>query len=324
MLVTAASDEHHSFAPRVRNNNDSEGVQIMRATARTRIALKNVLFATDLSDASCAAIPYAKQIAKRYGAHLFVLHVRPPVVNPMTPPQTWGNAEEVTKNENEKCRQELTRVFTESHADILIQEGDLESILASTIKQNNIDLLVIGTRGRSGIKKFLLGSVAEEIFRQASCPVLIVGPDAPMRLAPDGPPRRILYATDLSPDSHLVASYAVSLAQEFQASLTVVYVRANGRAGDLVTVTALENHYRDLLHGLVPHEAETWCKVDHVVEKGEVADTILEVAKKRNVDLIVMGVHAQKGFPGAATHLPITTAHKVVSHAHSPVFTVRH
>ena len=76
------------------------------ATAtRTRIELKNVLFATDLSDAASAAIPYAKEIAKRYEAHLFVLHVRPPVVNPMTPPQTWVNVEEAAKSRRRKAPQ---------------------------------------------------------------------------------------------------------------------------------------------------------------------------------------------------------------------------
>ncbi len=292
-------------------------------TARTRIEVKNVLFATDLSDAASAAVPYAKQIAKMYGAHLFVLHVRPPLVNPMTPPQSWANTEEAARNEDERCRKELTTVFAETRADILIQEGDLQSILASTINQNKIDLVVIGTRGRSGVKKFFLGSVAEEIFRKVSCPVLTIGPNAPLRLAPNGPLRTILYATDLSADSHLAASYAISLAQEFQASLTLVYVRANGKAGDLVTMTELEKHYRDLLHRLVPPETEPWCKVEYVVRQGEAADAILELARERNVDLIVLGAHPEKGLPGVVTHLPIATAHKVVSHAHCPVLTVR-
>ena len=297
----------------------------MKATAiHTRIELKNVLFATDLSDAASAAIPYAKQIAKTYGAHLFVLHVRPPVVNPMTPPQTWVNTEEAARNEDERHRKELTAVFAETDANILIQEGDLQSILASAIRDNKIDLVVIGTRGRSGVKKFFMGSVAEEIFRQVSCPVLTVGPNSPLRLAPDGPLRKILYATDLGADSHLTASYAVSLAQEFQASLTLAHAVANAQTGDLVTVAQLENHYRDLLHSLVPPEAETWCKVEYVVQHGEVADIILALARERNVDLIVLGVHPEKGFPGAATHLPIATAHKVVSHAHCPVLTIRH
>jgi nucleotide-binding universal stress UspA family protein len=291
---------------------------------RTRIQVKNVLFATDLSDAASAAIPYAKEIARKYGANLFVLHVRPPIVNPMTAPQTWASIEEAAKVENERQRKELTAVFAETDAEILIEEGDIQSVLASTIRHHKIDLVVIGTRGRSGFKKFFLGSIAEEIFRQVSCPVLTVGPNSPVLLASDSGPRRILYATDFSADSELAASYAVSLAQEFQASLTLTHAVGRPGAGELVNAAQLENHYREQLHGLVPPEAEPWCKVEYVVKQGEAADMILEVAKERNVDLIVLGVHPEKGFPGASTHLPMATAHKVVSHANCPVLTIRH
>jgi nucleotide-binding universal stress UspA family protein len=297
----------------------------MKATAtRTRIELKNVLFATDLSDAASAAIPYAKEIAKRYDAHLFVLHVRPPIVNPMTPPQTWTNTEEAAKNEDERHRKQLRAQFAESDADILVQEGDVQSVLTSIINKKRIDLVVIGTRGRSGVKKFFLGSVAEEIFRQVSCPVLTVGPHASAALAPDGSPRKILYATDFSAESQVAASYATSLAEEFQASLTLTHAVASSAAGELVNAAQLENYYRELLRNLVPPEAESWCKVEYVVKQGKAADTILEVAKERNVDLIVLGVHPETGFPGASTHLPIATAHKVVSHANCPVLTIRH
>jgi len=297
----------------------------MKATAtRTRIELKNVLFATDLSDAASAAIPYAKEIAKRYGAHLFVLHVRPPIVNPMTPPQTWASTEEAAKTQDERHRKERKAQFAEANVDVLVQEGDIQSVLAPTINKEKIDLVVIGTRGRSGVKKFFLGSVAEEIFRQVPCPVLTVGPHAPSAFAVDGSPRNILYATDFSAESQLAASYAVSLAQEFQASLTLIHAVASPAAGELVNAAQLENHYRELLHGLVPPEAESWCKVEYVVKQGEAADSILEVAKERNVDLIVLGVRPETGFPGASTHLPIATAHKVVSQANCPVLTIRH
>jgi nucleotide-binding universal stress UspA family protein len=315
---------HHSIGLGVRHNNKAERGLIMNATAtRTRIELKNVLFATDLSDAASAAIPYAKEIAKKYGAHLLVLHVRPPVVNPMTPPQTWANTEEAARLEAERRRKELAAVFAETDAEILIAEGDIQSVMESTIGQRKIDLVVIGTRGRSGFKKFFLGSVAEEIFREVSCPVLTVGPNAPLVVPQNGSPQRILYATDFNAESNLAASYTLSLAQEFQASLTLIHVVAPPGKGELVNAAQLENHFRTHLRSLVPPEAETWCKVEYVVRQGEVADTILEVAKERDADLIILGVRPETGFPGASTHLPIATAHKVVSHANCPVLTVR-
>jgi len=297
----------------------------MNATAtRTRIELKNVLFATDLSDAASAAIPYAKEIVKKYGAQLFVLHVRPPAVNPMTPPQTWVNVEEVAKIEDERQRRNLAAQFGEENAEILIEEGDVQSAMESAIRNHKIDLVVIGTRGRSGFKKFFLGSVAEEIFRQASCPVLTVGPRAAMSLIPHASPRKILFATDFSAESHQAAAYAISLAQEFQATLTLAHVVHGPGAGELVNAAQLESHFRTQLRTLVPAEAEMWRNVEYVVREGEAAETILDMAKNRNVDLIILGVRPEAGFPGASTHLPIATAHKVVSHANCPVLTIRH
>jgi len=297
----------------------------MNATAtRTQIQLKNVLFATDFSEAAGAAMPYAKNIAKAFGAHLFVLNVRPEIVDPMTSPQTWAMAAEAAKVEDERHRKELSEQFGDVHADILMPEGDIRTLLPYIVSQKKIDLVVIGTRGRSGVKKFFLGSVAEEIFREISCPVLTVGPHAGGALGTDGGPRRILYATDFSAESQLAAGYAVALAEEFQASLTLLHSLPNPAVGDLVNAAQLEGHYRKLLSGLVPAEAEAWCKVEYVVKHGDAGQGILDAARERNVDLIILGVHPLKGFPGASTHLPIATAHKVVSHADCPVLTIRH
>ncbi len=182
----------------------------------------------------------------------------------------------------------------------------------------------MGTRGRTGVGKFFLGSTAEEIFRQVRCPVLTVGPHARATLGTNGGPRKILFATDFSAESGLAASYAVSFAEELQANLTLMHCIASPAAGDLVNAAQLEDHYRKQLHALVPAEAETWCRVECVVKEGEAANAILEAAKERNVNLIVLGVRPETGFPGASTHLPIATAHKVVSQANCPVLTIRH
>jgi nucleotide-binding universal stress UspA family protein len=78
-----------------------------------------------------------------------------------------------------------------------------------------------------------------------------------------------------------------------------------------------------LLRKLVPTEADLWCVPEYVVEKGDPAEKILEVAARTGAELIVLGVRQPSGFPGAATHLPIATAHKVVSHSTCPVLTIR-
>jgi nucleotide-binding universal stress UspA family protein len=192
------------------------------------------------------------------------------------------------------------------------------------VEENKIDLIVLGTRGRSGLAKFLLGSTAEEIFRKAPCPVLTVGPFSPHEPARHGEISEIVYATDFSPESVAAASYAISLAQEFQAHLTLLHVIENmHRETCCAHPEELVNSSARLLHNLVPPEAELWCEPRFAIEEGTAAEKILDVAAQRKADLIVLGVRPPGGFPGAATHLPIATAHKVVCHATCPVLTVR-
>jgi len=292
------------------------------ATARTPVCFRNILFATDFSSAAAHAIPYVKRVAKRYDADLVALHVRPPVVNPMTQPVTWPD-EETTRKQNEEYRNELLDTFAGIRTTALVEEGDIQSRLQEAIQKNNTDLVVIGTRGRTGLGKVLMGSVAEEIFRTVTCPVLTVGPHADSSRGADGEIREILYATDLASASPVAAAYAVSLAQEFQARLILLHVIPEPRPGDLVSAHDVTQAAKDLLRKLVPVEAEAWCKPEFFVEHGNPADRILELAHLRESGLIVLGVKAEEGVPGAATHLPIATAHKIVSNAECPVLTVR-
>lgn len=290
---------------------------------RTRIQLKNVLFLTDFSPAADAAIPYAAAIATRFGAKLHALHMQTPVVNPMTEPATWAVLEKAAEAETKKQRETLLKSFPSMQPEVIIEEGGLWSRLTSVVERNEIDLIVLGTRGRSGVKKFFLGSTAERIFREVPCPVLTVGPSSHGVPSRPGEFSEIIYATDFNSESVVAASYALSLAQEFRAHLTLLHVIEDAKPGELVRPEDLVTSFTRLLRNFVSPEAELWCEPRFVVETGSAAEKILEVAEKRKADLIVLGVHRPSGFPGAATHLPLATAHKVVAHATCPVLTVR-
>jgi len=173
------------------------------------------------------------------------------------------------------------------------------------------------------VARAVLGSAAEEIFRRATCPVLTVGP----RISAD-PERRlemkeILFATDFSPESLNALPYALSLAQEHQARLTVLYVVPEAEVGDLVHPEIYAESNERRLRQLVPPEAHAWCEPNFRIEKGEAADKIMEVAVALGADLIVLGVRTLGGHIGAATHVARHTAHTVVTKAECPVLTVR-
>jgi nucleotide-binding universal stress UspA family protein len=290
--------------------------------ARTRISLKNILYATDYSPAARAALPYALGIAQRYDSTVYVVHVRTPEVCAMAPIETWpALAEAAQKQEREEIAALQQQLGGFPHQ-VWIGEGDIWGVISRTIRENEINLLVIGTRGRTGLEKALLGSVAEQILRQATCPVLTVGPHASPDAEQSLEMREILCATDFSAESLAAVPYAVSLAQEHEAQLSLLYVLDRADA----TILHPESNAASLLHRLhelIPAEAELWCHPKCFVKHGSPADQILELAKTRHADLIVLGVRRAEGHLGASTHLPWSTAHKVVSQAGCPVLTVR-
>ncbi len=291
--------------------------------ARTGVGFQDILFATDFSEAAGNAIPYVKAFARHFEANLVALHVHPPVVNPMTPPETWAADAAAAEARDRLRREQLLGTFAGIPTQVLIEEGSIQTALQAAIGKYHTDLVVIGTRGRTGLGKLLLGSMAEDILRTASCPVLTVGPHADPSRESNGQIREILYATDFASPSSKPAAYAVSLAEEFQARLVLLHVIPRQEANDLVMASDVVEPARALLEKLVPADATAWCKPEYFVEVGNPAERILELAHLRQPDLIILGVKAGGGVPGAATHLPFATVHKVVSQASSPVLTVR-
>lgn len=292
--------------------------------AKTGIQLKKVLFATDYSPASEAALPYAAGIAKRFAAKLYVLHVRStPVIKALAPPESWPAIEKGAEDEERERRRLLRNATPGLDTTFLTEDGDVWVRLRTILQRERIDLIVIGTRGRSGLDKIALGSMAEKIFRESPCPVLTVGPNSSVLPNRGGEFTQILYATSFGSNSAAAAPYAVSLAQEYRAKLTLIHVLTNPNVGDFVIPQDLVESSNRRLVNLVPREMALWCASECRVEQGEISERILDVANNRCADLIVLGMHRATEIPGADTHLPISTAHKIVAYANCPVLTIR-
>ncbi len=288
--------------------------------ARTRIALKNILFATDFSAASDAAAPIAIQIARHYGAKVYGVHVNRFDDYTAAAPNAWAAMAEAAEKETKEDAGRLNEQLQGIEHEAVIGEGNIWEVVSNLIKEKEIDLVVLGTRGRTGLGRRLLGSVAEQILRQAPCPVLTVGPHVNLWSDEYAKMREILYATDLAADFPTAAPYAVSLAQENQAHLVLLHVIEDAKAGDLVDSPEVVDVKERKLQQLVSQQAGLWCDPTYIVEQGPAAEKILDVAKRRHTDLIVLGARPAKGL---ATHLNMGTVHKVVSQATCPVLTVR-
>ena len=288
----------------------------------TRISVKTILYTTDFSPSAEAAAPYAVELARRYGAKVIALHVRPPEVNGMVPPESWQAVREAHAIQAETQAEHLASLFRGVENKVKVVEGGIWEIISKTIEENHVDMVVTGTHGREGFGKLMLGSHAENILRHSSVPVLTVGPRVQLDADRAVAMKHILYASDFSKASLAAAPYAISLAEENQAELDVLRVIPPQKPGELLHPSEFLEATVRQMHQMIPPEAELWCKPEFLAEIGHPAEQILETARRREADLIVLGVKPIDRALGV-THIPWTIAHKIIAEARCPVLTVR-
>jgi len=285
------------------------------------IRIQNIAFATDNSRESYAALPFAADFAKRYGAKIWGFHVAVPEPFASRPyrdvPTLDRGVQETGRRLQEEFEKRLGGIPNEVS---VIEFGDTWTALSSFIEKNKIDLVVMGTHGRTGLGKAMLGSVAETVFRQCECPVLTVGPKVTHGLRAV---REILHATDFTPASRVAAKYAISQAQEQGAHLVLLHVIEPPKAGELAYGGEFVSNSMQLLRDLVPAEANLSYQPEELVKFGSPAEVILELARERKADLVVLGVRKPEANLGLTTHFGRATAYRVVSEAGCPVLTVR-
>jgi nucleotide-binding universal stress UspA family protein len=292
-------------------------------SAGVRIEVKNVLYLTDFSKSAGAVLPVVRGIATAFDANVYVLHVILPdcysgMALEMAPAIVQAR-EESAKTGMQNI--EATLKGLPVHC-LLVRSAALWPAVEDAINRYDVDLIVVGTSGKTGGSKLLLGSVAEEIFRRSPVPVMTVGPTVPAKSTYYGQFGRVLFATDLTSPSRSAAPYALSFAQENDADLILLHVAGapeTSRKKNREKPSVAEAMHS--LEKLVPSDATFWCRPELLVEYGEPAERILAVARKREVDLIVLGVRSTR-HPLAAAHLGGSTAYNIVANALCPVVTV--
>ncbi len=293
-------------------------------TAPTRVKLQNIMFATDFTPSSELAMSYALSLAHSYDTAVYAVNVLPhmPFVEAAQP-----DPEQIRLSAEQRLASLVGSVsFMGIRHKELIEEGEVAEVLSKLVWEYDIDLIVMGTCGRKGFGKLLLGSVAEEVFRNAECPVLTVGPHA-TRWEIDGNLRHILYATDFGPESVHGLPYAISLAEENRARLTLLHVapepgiavpEPEPGAMPVVDPTEMAAFTESQLRALIPKGTELWHEPEYMVEFGPAAETIVKIAAGK-ADMIVLGVKR----PAAMTkHVGAGVAYKVACEATCPVLTV--
>lgn len=294
-------------------------LEAAKSTAINNVAINNILFATDFSTYSNTALTYALAIAQQFGATVYGAHVLPSGDYLFTSPATWPNQ---AKQEAELRQEAVARLEDQLRAvphKALTGVGEVWEELSRFIRENDIDLLVIGTHGRTGARKLLMGSIAEQVFRQVACPVLTVGPNVHDQNPKIG---HVLLATDFSEEAKSAASYASCFAQKHQARLSLLHVLDKPHSGT-VDLEASSTSLVHRLQQLLPPNVEAGPRPEYFVEYGPSGEEILKFSADHGVDLIVMGVRPAYVTMGSVTHLSHSVAQHVVAHAMCPVLTIR-
>jgi nucleotide-binding universal stress UspA family protein len=280
-----------------------------------KVSFKNILFLTDFSEASNTAVAYATGMARHYNAQLYAGHSCDPVI--LTETAGTNILQEV--EDNSRASLETLARKTGPKTVPLFARGAVASAVPGWINEHGIDLIIMGTNGRSGLQHFLLGSTAEAIVRSATCPVLTVGPHVTTRPYHDFSVESILFPTDLGNHAEFSAQYALSVAQESCASLTFMHVVTQDEAFQGARRGLVETTYQKLIK-FAPQDAKEWCKPNFVVEVGDPVKELLAYAETARPDLIVLGLPAGKKFNGAF-HSSVT--YNIIAGAPCPVLTVR-
>ena len=306
------------------------------AAHSTDIQINSILIATDFSPASAKALRHAVSIAEHYGAMLFLVHVVSSIGLRMAGPDAIVEATTAAQRDAMFTERQLVAsgALAGIHHHVIVRPGDdVWSELQAIVLKEGIDLLVIGIHHRAGFRKVMLGSVAEQIFRQAQCRVLTVGPGAPPEalLKPGSSPGSLLFPTDFSVASLRALPFALSLANVRGNRLVLLHAAIPSFETDgyrtctvddaVAMLDAQRALIRERLKGLVAH-AHLEVEPAFAACTEDPAGGILRTARSHHAELIVMGLK-HRTHVAAICHSPWSIAHDVACGASCPVLTVR-
>jgi nucleotide-binding universal stress UspA family protein len=286
------------------------------------VQIQRILCPVDFYTASERAVDYAVILAENYGAQLTLLHVVAPIL-----PAAYGarvdlkSLVKALKEESARKLQQLSRKAESAKVPVecIVRTGEIDQEIKRIVRSARIDFVVMGTHGRRGIERWVLGSVAEQLLRSISVPLLTIGRREGTEKVPLAI-RRILVTTDFSEGTSEATAYAFSIAQECQAHLSILHVLGNvGADTSEKYLEILTKKIGNQLEKLIPTAARVWCDAKTRVETGLPFKVILKTVEKERIDLLVMNVHGKRGLDRS---LLDSTAERVVRAATCPVLMI--
>src|SRR5262245_9131051 len=296
------------------------------------IEFKRILCPVDFSDSSSRALDHAAALTRWYDSTLTVLHVVPT----FEPVPVRGDLGYPLQLVTPLTREEVVAAIRR-HLDVAgfprdvvptARDGAPSITIIDEALTTKADLIVMGTHGRSGFQRLLLGSVTERVLREAPCPVLTVPPRAPADDTHVVMFGQILCPIDFSPSSLQALGFALGLARQSKGSVTLLHViewlaEEEALVSERFNVLDMRRHLREdaerRLQALVAGEPPT-CEIQTVVAFGRAHREIVRAVDAKPPELIVMGA---QGRGGVGLALFGSTTQQVLRGAPSPVLTVR-
>lgn len=265
----------------------------------------SILFATDFSERDQAAFKSVCQLALSWNAKLQILHVQEGGA---------GGKSEVDEHSVKNKFKNFVPDDIATSFDHFLRVGNPGKEILKFIEEHSVDMIALGTHGRTGADRVFSGSVAETVIRKADCPVMTIREEGLSKLSPPGKDElpRILVPVDFSVYGYAAMDFAAKLSLETNAVISILYV------DDESTTQAEERAVWEQLRKFKPSNAGV--AYSHKLLKGDPAKMIYEYSNSKGFDYVIIGTHGRRGMGRA---LLGSVAEKVVRHANCPVLTVK-
>jgi nucleotide-binding universal stress UspA family protein len=291
-----------------------------------RIQPKTILSAIDFSTFTDTVFLCSVALCKEYGAKLFLVHVTTDLNKLLEHNETALDVKALQQS-NLRCAQarleDMAKDLPIEH-EIIISQGTPADVISGLALKQQADMVIAASHGKSGFKRFLLGSVTEKLIKTLHCPLLVLpaqGQNFISMAVPDMKLKKILIGCDFSSDSKLAFDYGLSLAQEFQAALYLLHVIKPTRYKDQrEKFDELRGRLESQLNDMVPEMCREWCTIKTTLLSGEPYFELMNYAMGQGIDMIVLGI---RGHTLLEKLLVGSTTDRLIRNASVPVLAVR-
>ena len=291
------------------------------------LEIKLILCPVDFSEFSVRAYRHALSVAQHYRAKLVAMHIvelwRHPSLSFVPSGRAYDESCQAFCKQGEQELREFVGSSTpgEHLPELVVEQGNAADTILACAARLRADVIVMGTHGRRGYDRLMLGSVAERVLRNAPCPVLVVNkpPDelsaTSNEVDQEHRLHRILFCTDFSEDSERALNYAISATTEYDAELTLLHVLEDKPAKTDQAIAAATQQ----LERLIPAEVHKSLNARFAVRVGKPYEQIIQFAKEAHPDIVAMGVRGRGSLDLAVFG---STTYRVIQLGPCPVLAV--